>query len=286
MGIKNVVTRSVGRTKLTVQKNSPHLMFGTGLVGILTSTVLACRSTLKLEKTLENIQADLDESKAIAHDDSEESGNREIAFAYARGTLDIAKLYGPAVIVGGVSIALLTGSHLQLTRRNTALTVAYTGLQQAYSEYRARVREHVGDETELDLYRGIKREKVEGDDGKKHTVPVMDPNKMSVYAVLFDECSPEWNKDPEINRMFLQCQQNYMNHRLTAVGHVFLNEVYDAIGVPRTKAGAVVGWVISKEGDNFVDFGIFEAANSKFINGLERSIWLDFNVDGIIYDKI
>lgn len=57
----------------------------------------------------------------------------------------------------------------------------------------------------------------------------------------------------------------------------------------RTKAGSVIGWIMNKGGDNFVDFGMFDGSSESvraFVNGLERSILLDFNVDGVIYDLI
>ena len=92
--------------------------------------------------------------------------------------------------------------------------------------------------------------------------------------------------------MFLFKQQNYANDTLKARGYLFLNEVYDMLGIPRTKAGQVVGWIYDEKhpiGDNFVDFGIVDVNNERsraFMNGYERSIILDFNVDGNILDLI
>jgi hypothetical protein len=60
------------------------------------------------------------------------------------------------------------------------------------------------------------------------------------------------------------------------------------LDIPRTQAGAVVCWVRG-QGDDFIDFGIFDGnddATRRFVNGCERSILLDFNVDGVIYDMI
>lgn len=288
MTIRNAVTRTIGRTSLKVRHNSPHILFGSGVVGIVASTVLACRATLKLEPVLEDIQHDLDgiESRQVVGDLLQPHRNKDLAYTYVKGSFEIVKLYGPAVALGSVSLLLLTGSHIQLTRRNTALTVAYSGLHQAYVQYRDRVRGYVGEEKERDLYHGVTLEKVEGEDGKKKEIKIADPNNLSPYARFFDETSPNWSKDPELNRLFVQCQQNYLNHRLHAVGHVFLNEVYDALGIDRSSAGQIVGWVIGDEGDNYIDFGIFDCANSRFVNGWERSVLLDFNVDGPVIDKI
>ena len=112
----------------------------------------------------------------------------------------------------------------------------------------------------------------------------------SQYARFFDETSPYWYKNPEMNLFFLLAQQNHANEKLKARGYLFLNEVYDMLGMPRTKAGQIVGWVYKEnntDGDNYVDFGIYRTEqNAKFVNGFENSVLLDFNVDGPVFDKI
>lgn len=282
------------RKMLIVKKNSPHIFFAAGVAGTITSTVLACRATLKLSATLDEIQKDIDtlkpnrsnpELEAVTGEDAVVEHTKTI-YVYAHSSLKIIKLYGPAVLVGAASIGLLAGSHVQLTRRNSALMAAYAAVAKAYDDYRERVRKELGDERELELYHAVTTEVVKDADGNEHSVKVADPNKYSPYAKFFDEYSDEWKRDPELNRMFVQCQQNYLNDRLKAYGHVFLNEAYDCLGIPRTRAGAVVGWLKEGNGDGYIDFGIFEAFNARFINGPEQSILLDFNVDGVIYDKI
>ena len=117
----------------------------------------------------------------------------------------------------------------------------------------------------------------------------------SQYARFFDEANINWDKSPEQNMYFLKMVQNQMNDKLKARGHVFLNEVYDALGFDRSEAGQLVGWVWNNDntameaGDGYIDFGIFDGndcAKRAFVNGDERSILLDFNIDGMIYDLI
>jgi hypothetical protein len=263
------------------------------VVGTVTSTVLACRATLKLSETLDEIQSDLKDLEVlkldIKNDGSpytQEQYTKDMAYVYGKAAFKVTKLYGPSLIVGVAAMGALTGSHVQLSRRNTALMAAYATIQQAYNDYRDRVRDEVGEEKEFELYRGIKTDSFKNELDKKEETKLVDPNKWSPYAKFFDEGSRHWEKDSELNRIYLMCQQTYANNLLQARGHVFLNEVYDMLDVDRTKAGAVVGWVISDNGDNFIDFGIYEAMNARFVNGWERSILLDFNVDGVIYDKI
>ena len=283
--IPNAMQRFVGSKSLVLQKNSPHILFGVGLAGVAVGTVLACRSTLKLEGTLVDIQRDLDDMKTL-----EEQGQtftaRERAYPYVKGTLEIGKLYAPAIIVMGVSVTALTGSHIQLNRRNAALSAAYAGLHEAFGDYRKRVQTEIGEEKERDIYHGVVTEK-ETIDGKNVKTTKVVPHTMSPYARIFDENNHNWQPNAETNRVTLQALQNYANHRLQARGHVFLNEVLSDLGFEPTKAGQLVGWhVDSPVSDHYIDFGIYTPENARFVNGYENAVWLDFNVDGPILDLL
>lgn len=281
--VPNKVSRAIGKRILETKKNSPHIFFAVGVVGVVGGAVLACQATLKLEDTLDGVKKDLELVDGSLKSDEEK--HRLAMAVRIRGAYRITRLYAPALAVGGAGIASLTGSHIQLTKRNTALTVTLASVMKAYEEYRARVQEEVGEERELEIYRGIGDDTVDIE-GHRKKIKVTDPNAWSPYARIFDEYSRNWQKDAELNRIFLQCQQQYANHLLKARGHIFLNEVYDALGLERSRAGAVVGWVVDGDGDGYVDFGLFEATSSRFINNLEKSVILDFNVDGVVYDKI
>lgn len=112
---------------------------------------------------------------------------------------------------------------------------------------------------------------------------------VSCYAKFFDETCAAWCNDSEYNLMFLKMQQQYATEKLRARGYLFLNEVYEMLGMPRTKAGQVIGWIYDENnptGDNYVDFDIYADHNANFVNGYERKVLLDFNVDGNILDRI
>lgn len=291
--VPEVVGRTIARNTLIAQKNSPGVLLGVGIAGMVGSTVLACRATLKMDTVLEDAQDKLQDVKLFENPKyNEKDRSRDISLIYVQTGFKIVRLYTPAILVGGLSIYALTSSHNILTRRNAALTAAYTALDKGFNEYRARVVDKYGEDEDRNLRYGTTQ--VEIDDpktGKKTTVTRVIPGDPSIYARFFDDYSNSWNKEPEYNLIFLKCQQNYANDLLRSRGHVFLNEVYDMLGIPRSKAGAVVGWVLSRNGetDNFINFGVFDGKSDRardFVNGLEGAILLDFNVDGVIYDKI
>lgn len=289
--VPNAVSRKVARQILVGRKHSPTILFGVGVVGVVATTVLASKSTLKLEEVLLEIEDDVNKARHLKHGSySEEDRKKDLAVIYTKGALRIGRLYAPAVVVGVVSITALTSSHRILTKRNAALTAAYATLDKAFDEYRRRVIESVGEEEEFRIRTAAQKETVVGEDGKKETVLAACDLDASPYARFFDETCPSWKPTPEYNKFFLIAQQNYWNNMLTARGHVFLNEVYESLGFDHSQQGAVVGWTLDpNEGDGYIDFGFMDGRKDKarqFVNGIEGAIFLDFNVDGVIFDKI
>ena len=302
--MKNKVMNMVNNSKNAVQKHSPEILAGVGVVGVVASTVMACKATMKLNNILEESKETRDKIKEVennpAYEDkyTPEDAKKDLTINYMQTSMKIAKLYAPAVLLGSASLGCLLASNDILRKRNAALSAAYMTVDKGFKEYRQRVAERFGEEVEKEIRYNIKAEEIEttvvNEDGSevtiKETVKTMDPNLYSDYARFFDEYNPNWQNDPEYNLMFLKSQQQYANDLLIARGRLFLNEVYDMLGMERSKAGQVVGWVYNEanpSGDNFVDFGIYDLHKERtraFVNGLEPSILLDFNVDGNIWD--
>lgn len=293
--ITKVATRAFGRGTLVLKHYSPEILTGVGVVGIVVSAVLACKSTLKIEEVLdqhkENVSNIKSSHESIPENYTEKDSNHDLLVVYTRTTVALVKLYALPVGLGTLSIACILGSHQILRKENAALSAAYMALSESFKKYRKRVSEEVGDEREKELLHGLKKQEIEVTDSNgnktKELAKVVDRPDCSPYARFFDIGNPNWTKNPELNLMFLRSQQNSANDKLRARGHIFLNEVYDMLGLPRTQAGQIVGWV-DGHGDSYVDFNIYDIASKEardFVNGYERSILLDFNVDGEI-DKI
>ena len=300
-------TRALNRAALKIRKHSPEILVASGIVGAITSTVMACKATTKIDEVLTESKEHVEMTKKYVEDNgftekyTENDYKKDLTIMYTQRGMKLVKLYAPAVILGTVSITAILAGHNILRKRNVALAAAYATVDKGFKEYRGRVIERFGEELDRELKYNIKAKdveevKVNEETGKeeisKKTVNVADPNAYSDYARFFDDGCTGWTKDPEYNLMFLKDQQRYANDRLQSKGSLFLNEVYDMLGIPRTKAGACVGWIFDEKnpvGDNFVDFGIYDMYNERkrdFVNGYERTILLDFNVDGNILDLI
>lgn len=290
----------VSKAGLKVAKHSPEICLGVGIAAGIGATILACRATLRITEVVDEhnkTMADINMAKEKAEagepikDYTVEEAEKEKFILFVQTAVKIGKLYAPAIILGMTSIGLILGGHHIMVRRNMALSVAYAGLQQAFDGYRQRVRDTIGDEKEQDIYRGVTETTVKEEDAKGKLAEkkaYQEVGPMSPYARIFDEANPWWRKDAELNKFFLSRIQAQANETLRLKGYLFLNDVYDMLGFSKTTAGQQVGWVYGG-GDSFVDFGIWDATRGKvrqFINADERSIWLDFNVDGEIYQKI
>ena len=300
------MTRTFNRTGLQLKKHSPEILMTVGVIGVVASGVMACKATLKVQDIVDDAKQKIDTIHEVSNDPemsdkySEEDSKKDMAIVYTQTAVKFIKLYGPSVALGVASLGCMIGSNRILNKRNVALAAAYTAVDKSFKEYRGRVIDRFGKQLDKELKYDIKAQEIgevsvdeKGKETvKKSTVEVMDPNCYSQYSIVFDDGNTGWDPDPELTKYFLIQQQNWANERLKARGHLFLNEVYDMLGVKRTKAGAQVGWVYDEKnntGDNYVDFGIFDINKPKacdFVNGLEKVIILDFNVDGVILDLI
>lgn len=325
--IINKVTRVFNKATLKLKKHSPEILVVSGVVGTVTSAIIACKATTKVHDIVESSKEDIhnlhlvsaaaglremedptEEDKAkielfASRQDvkeySKEDLKKDTTIIYAQTAMKFVKLYGPAVILGALSITGILAGHNITRKRNLALAAAYATVDKSFKEYRGRVVERFGEELDKELKYNIKSKEIEeivtDEKGKektvKNTIDIVDPNEISDYARFFDDGCIGWEKDAEHNLFFLKQQQNWANERLQKRGYLFLNEVYEMLGIPATRAGQQVGWIYDKNDpnkDNFVDFGIYDTnrpSNRDFVNGYERTILLDFNVDGNILNE-
>lgn len=294
-----MITRALGTGKLLLAKHLPTILTGGGIIVIGIGIYMFCKASMEVREVIDEHDECMEEIRENKENLTAKEVNREIFEERRVFAMDMIKLYGPAVTTTLLGMTMILGGHYIISKRFTAISTAYKALEEGYSKYRKRVREDLGEEADRKYLYGMKNEKVdvtttdENGEQKTETKDIMTiPRGMkpvSPYARFFDEFSQQWTRNPEYNLMFLKAQQNYANDKLHATGHLFLNEVYEMLGLPHTTAGSVVGWVLNKGGDNFVDFGIYDQndeAKRAFVNGYEPSILLDFNVQGVIYNLI
>lgn len=282
-----IVTRLAGRAGLVLSKHAPTILTAAGTAGFIGTTILASKATLKVEETVAEETALL-----VKVHEAHEAGKLEDKDAlhdkvvlYTRMTTKLAKLYAPALILGAASIVSLATGHGIMLKRNASLAAAYAAVDQAFKTYKKKVESKFGKDAVIDALVSTADEDLTKNELTMEAIAAVDG--VSPYGVIFDETNNNWSADEDLSMLHLKCQQQYANDILQTRGHIFLNEVYKMLGFPHTPAGAVTGWV-KGNGDDFVDFNIFEGTfEGEDEKGRTVTKWaLDFNVDGVMYDKI
>lgn len=295
---------ALGKVNIKLRKHSPELLIAAGVVGTVVSTVLACKATTKLSTILDESKSNIETIHKCENDKemeerySQEDAKKDLAIVYIQTGVKIAKLYAPAVVLGTISIAGIVASNNILRKRNVALAAAYATVDKSFKEYRSRVVERFGDDVDKELRYNIKAKKIEEmikdpESGKekksKTTVNVAAPT-VDDYARFFDKTCRHYEENMNYNLMLLRSQQQLANDKLVADGFLFLSDVYDMLGITRTKMSQSVGWIYKPDGnsngDNFVDFGVMVVKRETEDGGYEDAILMNFNVDGPILDLI
>lgn len=296
--IKNAITSRAGRQLLIINQKSPAILFVVGVAGVVATVVVASRATLKLDDVMTESEEKLDLVKNyVGPKYSDEDRRRDIILIHSKTFGRIAKLYAPALALGALSVGCLTGSHIILNRRNVALTAAYSIVDRSFREYRKRVIDELGMDKDEEFRFGTVEKDVILDtkDGPiETTIKTVDKSTKSMYSFMFDEVNNKnYSKNWGYNQTFLAAQQLYAQTRLRARGYLFLNDVLDSLGFDRVPHGQLVGWLadpkkFGRTGDEYVDFGLGDTRDSsiRFVDGNERAVRLDFNVDGNILDFI
>ncbi len=305
--VSTSAAKFAGKAEFTIKKNSPEILLGAGIVGFVGTIVLACRATCRADEVLEFHRRkikDINDAKEIADADPEgemsydvEIYRQDKAIRYLKTTGNLAKLYAPTIAVGTLSLACILTSRNIMQKRYLGVVAAYNGLSAAFEEYRKRVRDEYGEGLdkhfrygttyeELPVYDENGKKTKEKEQVEKTETGMVIPNDDSCR--FFDSSNPNWDKNPTFSMMWLRGQQNILNDILHTRGHVFLNEVYDALGFEHTPQGAVLGWIDGGD-DNYIDFGLYDSKKEnvrRFVNGLDNVIMLEFNHDGVIWNKI
>lgn len=294
MNMSLLATRFAGSTQMFWKKNGATVLTSVGIAAVPAAMALTGVATVKLYNALPDIKKCISATEDMARQEGKDNRGvkQDVARAQLRMGLQVFKIYSPAIATGSVSVCCLILGHNMMRKREAQLVGTLIAMESAFRAYRARVAEKLGAEEEQKLFQQPPITIISSEDGDSCIID-WDATKPSIYTKYFDEFSTAWSKDPEYNLMFLRQQENWANDKLRAQGHLFLNEVYDALGLTRTQAGNIVGWMADANekgtGNGFIDFGIYQIHddnNRAFVNGHTHTVGLDFNCDGVILDRV
>lgn len=293
--------KSFKKAQLTVRKHSPEILMVAGVIGTVAGAVMACKETLELEDVLDECKQEkmeLEEQYAMCEEYSEDALKKDQVKLTIKQVTKIVKLYAPSVIMEATSIGVIFASNDIMRKRNASMAAAYATLNSMYKRYRQNVIESYGEEVDKDMRFGVKHEKVTeiDEDGNKVKVDArivdLDNTALAIsdYSRFFQMgCKGFDASSGRYNLLYLKGIQAMFNNKLIADGYVMLNDVYRELGFDTIPEGWSIGWVYDEAnpiGDNYIDFGLYEARNKnqRAVNDWEPVILMDFNVDGNLYE--
>ena len=216
---KTDVIKFVKMGQKILSKHSPEILTGIGIVGMVTTTVLAVKAT---PKALESIE------KAKAEKQAELTKTEVIKAAY--------KPYIPAVVTGAVAATCVVSANRVNAGRITSLATAYQLSTAALTEYKDKVIETVGEEKAKEIKEKVVQEKVDKQPLGKNEIVITGKGK----ELFFDVMTSRYFES-DINT--IRKAANEINRRMmTGEMYSSLNEFHDAIGLSYTRVGDLIGW--------------------------------------------
>lgn len=283
------IQQLIGKVKLGAKRNAPELLLGAGLITGTATIVLASRATVKavgIKKELDEGNMSLDfyiKDGSI----SDDAAKKEVRRLYTKYALDLAKQYAIPVGLYASTVALVFSSYKIQKNRQMALSAALAACTTAYSTLLGKLRNGAATGlTAKEVMDGIEGKIIVDPDTGEVTIEKVQGEPVdSLYKVRFDRYSTAWEKDKFQNESTLRSEENWANDRLRLQGYVFLNDIYDRLGLPKTKAGQIVGWLNDGTGDGFIDFGVKDCEGYEDFRFDANAFDLNFNVDGDILTK-
>lgn len=310
----NFNSRSFRSLKIKAVKSSPTILLFAGIGTGLFAGYKACKATLKAEKIYHSYKEKRNIIEMV-HDNSanaetvrlydveeytEEDYAKDVRDTNVKLVVDMIKTYAVPALLASAAVSMITGSHVIMHKRCTALTGTVISLTEALRQYRKNVVDELGEEADHRFANSIKEIEIEDPETKEKKKVKKSINNKNPFAFWFgptyidqygEECrNPHWSNDASCNLLQLRIFRNHLSERLKTNESLFVNEVFDTFGRPRSSDGAQYGWIYepnNKFGDNEVLFRVNEEeVMEKYRRGITEPILIDLNVDGYILNRI
>lgn len=301
----------LGGSGLFLKAHAPEIMVGGGVTGFVLTVISACKSTCKANEIMDvKEECERENREALANGEIPDAVWAENDKMIRRNAKkELIKAYTPTVTMGIVSIVLVLGGYKLINGRLVKTAAAYKILEDGFGRYRENVRDIYGEEADREMLHRVRPERLAAAQEEREKNREIESDKkrgiknkekkgtayQEIYSAVFDQYSDRWRRSwmPEQVWDYLRQKEREANDMLRIRKHIFLNEVYDLLGLERTEEGALVGWILTKNNpESKVDFGlklIPESRRREFLTAqCNEDIWLrlHFNPDGLIYNMI
>lgn len=206
----------MNKLQYLLKKYSPLVLTTIGSVGVVVTSVLTAKATIKAKKLIEDVEEDVN-YKLCFKDDWQDI----IKIAW--------KPYIPAIISGISTISCIYGAHFLNRKTQASLVSAYAFLNNSYKEYVEKSKEVYGEDAENKIKEAIAKSKYQGInheiDGE--TRLFFDYQSMQYFESTFDK---------------IKKAENFVNQEFAASGYVHLSVFYDYLGLEGYGNLDSLGW--------------------------------------------
>lgn len=221
MKVSNGLLKVYYRAGSCVKRNSSTILTCAGAVGVVGTAIMAVRATPKALLLIEKAE------------EKKRDSLTKLETVQAAGIV-----YIPSIIMGLSTIGCIFGANVLNKRQQAALTSAYALVENTYKEYRGKVKELLGDETDTQIRDAIIKDKVKED--WHACVPGNNSLDLSDDVCLFyDEVGDRYF---EARPSDVFNAEYHLNRNFTLRGCANLNEFYMFLGLDETEAGETLGW--------------------------------------------
>lgn len=210
------------RTEKFLADNSPVVLTAIGVTGTITTAYLTGRASYKANTLIRDEAA------------TRRLYNKPDEFDLKECFLIVWKEYIPAAGVGVLTIACIITANRIGTRRAAAMAAAYSISEKAFTEYKEKVVEKLGENKERQVRDEIAQDQITNDPPTGEQV-LME----GVQILCYDAFTGRYFKSTmeEIKKA-----RNDINYQILHNNYCSLGEFYSLLGLPSTQFSEEVGW--------------------------------------------
>jgi hypothetical protein len=264
------LSRAMARTKLLGGKYAPLAMTVIGVAGFGFAAWEAYKSRDKVRAVVEGME------------DARENGEEINKFQVVKDMSNA--LYKP-VLIGLASAGMITASYFVMNRRLGLMTSAFAAASAEAKNIKDKVIAEYGEEKANEIFNTETQEvtTVDEDGNEKTEVRVNASDANMLTGRWFMDSQEYASDDHQYNREWIKSKSLDLDNRLAINGYVTMNQVLDALGFERTKAGALFGWSFA-DGINITTTTteIFDEESGEMI----PQIYIRWNTPRSIYDEM
>jgi len=210
----------VKKAEKAARDNAPALLTGYGVAGTLATAYLTATATFKAAELIE-----YEESRPISDYVVPLEPKSKIHLTW--------KLYIPAAVVAGSTVTCIVMANRVGTRRTAAMAAAYTISDRAFTEYREKIVDKIGESKERTYRDEIAQERI--DRNPPSSTIVMGNGEVLCYEPYTDRYFMSSMEE-------LKAAQNAVNYKINNDCYASLTDFYDRVGLSKTAYSDEVGW--------------------------------------------